>query len=286
MSANHQTQDPLHDIVGIVPAAGTASRLGLLPCSKELLPIEFQDKEQGSGLQLKVVSHFLLEIMRRADVSKAFIILRKEKWDIPAYFGDGKALNMDLAYLTVDLSYGVPYTLDQAYPFVRNNMAALGFPDVLLKPQDSFVRLLNKQRETNSDVVLGLYPTDQPHKMDLVDLNKDGSIKAISVKPSKSTKTKLRYAWQTAVWKPVFTEYLHAFVAQHKKRFSADTSTKTKEEKQELFMGDVFQVAIKDKFNISSVKFHWGDCLDIGTPGDLIKALQRKLSKNRSGYGN
>ena len=128
--------------------------------------------------------------MRRANISRVFIILSKGKWDIPAYFGDGKALDMNLAYLTIDLSYGVPYTLDQAYPFVRNHLVALGFPDVLLKPQDSFIRLLNKQMETNSDVVLGLCLTDQPHKMDVVNLKKNGNIKAISVKPSKSSRAK------------------------------------------------------------------------------------------------
>lgn len=277
MPVNHQRQNPIHELIGVIPAAGAASRLGPLPCSKELLPIGFKDKEQGSRLQLKVVSHYLLENMRRANVSKAFIILREGKWDIPAYFGDGKILNIDLAYLTIDLSFGVPYTLDQAYPFVRNKLVAMGFPDVLLKPQNSFVRLLKKQMETNSDVVLGLYRTDHPHKMDVVDLKKDGSIKSISVKPSKSSKAKLRYAWQTAVWKPVFTEYLHSFVAEHKKRFIANSSIEAKEKAQELFVGDVLKAAIKDKLNINSVMFSKGNCLDIGTSEDLIKALQKSI---------
>lgn len=278
MTVNQQKQNPAYDLVGVVPAAGTAERLGQLPCSKELLPIEFQDKGKGRRSRIKVVSHYLLEKMHRANISKVFIILSKGKWDIPAYFGDGKALDMNLAYLTIDWSYGVPYTLDQAYPFVRNNLVALGFPDVLLKPQDSFVRLLNKQMETDSDVVLGLYPTDQPHKMDVVDLKKNGSIKAISVKPSKSSRAKLRYAWQTAVWKPAFTEYLHAFVAERKKRFSANSAIEAKENERELFVGNVLQAAIKDKFNISLVMFHKGDCLDVGTPEDLVKALQKNFS--------
>ena len=124
-----------------------------------------------------MIGHYLLEKMRLAGITKAYIILRKGKWDIPAYFGDGKILDMHLSYLMMDLPYGVPYTLDQAHPFLKDKLVALGFPDVLLKPQDSFVRLLKKQMETNSDILLGLYPTDQPHKMDVVDLKKDGSIK-------------------------------------------------------------------------------------------------------------
>ena len=46
---------------------------------------------------------------------------------------------------------------------------------------------------------------------------------------------------------------------------------------QELFLGDVFQAAIKDKFNINSVIFSKGNCLDIGTSEDLAKALQYRF---------
>jgi len=36
----------------------------------------------------------------------------------------------------MDLPYGVPYTLDQAYPFVQNATIALGFPDITCEPED------------------------------------------------------------------------------------------------------------------------------------------------------
>lgn len=265
------------EIVGLVPAGGIGKRISPLPCSKELLPVGFHDANENLGLRPKVIAHYLLERMQLAGITKVYIILRKGKWDIPAYFGDGKILDMHLSYLMMDLPYGVPYTLDQAHPFLKDKLVALGFPDVLLKPQDSFVRLLKKQMETNSDILLGLYPTDQPHKMDVVDLKKDGSIKEILVKPSKVSKAKIRYTWQTAIWTTVFTEYLHAFVCEHKKRFSVDFSKKAKEDKHELFLGDVFQAAIKDKFNINSVIFSKGNCLDIGTSEDLAKALQYRF---------
>jgi len=51
----------------------------------------------------KIVSHYLLEKMRRANVSKVYMILRKGKWDIPAYFGDGKMLDMHIGYLLMEL---------------------------------------------------------------------------------------------------------------------------------------------------------------------------------------
>jgi glucose-1-phosphate thymidylyltransferase len=45
------------EIVGIVPAAGQATRISPLPCSKELYPIAFRRGE--SGARPKVVSHYL-----------------------------------------------------------------------------------------------------------------------------------------------------------------------------------------------------------------------------------
>ncbi|MCG6973112.1 MAG: dTDP-glucose pyrophosphorylase, partial [Desulfobacterales bacterium] len=148
-----------------------------------------------------------------ANIEKAFIVLHPGKLDIPAYFGSGKMAGMKLAYLFVDLPIAVPYTLDQAYPFVRNKLVALGFPDIVLHPEDSFVRLITRKMKTEADVVLGLYPTDRPHKMDVVDFDGYGSIRQIHPKPSKLKSNEVHYAWLSAVWTPAFTRYLHEFVS-------------------------------------------------------------------------
>ena len=113
---------------GTIPASGQATRIAPLPCSKELFPIGFRTAQDGRALGPKVVAHYLLEKMRFAGVSKSYIVLRPGKWDIPAYFGDGSALKLHLAYLMMGVPFGVPFTLDQAYPFVRNATVAFGFP--------------------------------------------------------------------------------------------------------------------------------------------------------------
>ena len=117
-------------VIGLLPAAGQARRLSPLPMSKELFPLGLTIGP-GNRCYPKVVSQYLLERMVAAGVGEAFVILRPGKWDIPAYFGDGTAVCMRLAYLTVHVSHGVPFTLDQAYPFVRGETVALGFPDLL-----------------------------------------------------------------------------------------------------------------------------------------------------------
>ena len=72
----------------------------------------------------KVAGHYLLESMKLADISKVYIVLRKGKWDIPAYFGSGKMIDLCIASLMMDLPFGVPYTLDQAFCFIQDAIVA------------------------------------------------------------------------------------------------------------------------------------------------------------------
>ena len=252
----------LHNVIGLIPAGGNASRISPLPCSKELYPIGFRS-DNDNELKPKVVSHNLLEKMRLADITKAFIILRKGKWDIPAYFGDGKMLDMNLAYLMMDLPFGVPYTLDQAYPFIQDDTVALGFPDILFDPDDAYRSLILKKAETNADIVLGLFPAGNPHKTDMVEMNDKGQILGLHIKPEQ---TQLTYTWQIAIWTPVFSRYMHDYVSNIKENTNVN-------HQKELFVGDVIQAAILDDMRVDSVLFKDGSCLDIGTPEDLLKAV-------------
>ena len=77
------------ELIGLLPAGGKAERLQPLPCSKEIYPIGFRLKDGDRGVRPKVVCHYLLEKMRSAGVTKAHIVLREGKWDIPAYLGNG-----------------------------------------------------------------------------------------------------------------------------------------------------------------------------------------------------
>lgn len=257
-------QSPLTDygeVVGLVPAAGTATRIAPLPFSKELYPIGFSFADGDCARSPKVVCHYLLEKMRSANVEKVFIVLRKGKWDIPAYLGDGQMLNMHLAYLMMRLPFGPPYTLDQAYPFVRNARVALGFPDIIFQPDDAFSRLLDRQSSTEADIVLGLFPVHEPSKWDMVELDETFRVRQIVIKPRE---THLRHAWVIAVWTPVFTEFMHEFLAG---------AEATQEDREELSVGDVVQASICNGLRVDSVIFSEGSCLDIGTPDDLVRAV-------------
>ncbi len=264
-------QDTKHyrEVIGLLPAAGLAKRISPLPFSKELYPIGFQKINRENGLRTKVVSHYLLDKMRLAQINKAFFILRKGKWDIPSYFGDGKMLNMHIAYLMMNLPFGVPYTLDQAYPFVQDVIVALGFPDIIFQPDDAFVHLINRQAETNANIVLGVFPVDNCNKWDMVDICDDGRIRQIVIKP---VQTDLRHTWGIAVWTPVFTRFMHEYLAniQNQNTNKVDKFNNTSKQR-ELFVGDVIQAAIENNLQVDGVLFPDDTCLDIGTPEDLLK---------------
>jgi glucose-1-phosphate thymidylyltransferase len=257
-------------IIGLIPAAGYATRLGPLPCSKEILPIGTCDTPDGP--QPKVVSHYLLEKMRRAGITEAIIILREGKWDIPAHYKDGALVDMRLAYLAVPPTPGPPYTLDYAYPFVRDRLVALGFPDILFEPADGFVRLLEHQARTQAEVVLGLFPADRPETMDVVAVNGEGRVEQIVVKPAHTT---LRQTWGIAVWTPAFTEFLHDRLAQ-------GTALP---QPTELHVGNLIQAAIEAGIRVEALAVSERPFLDIGVPEHLAKARAYSRVSIRPGDG-
>lgn len=254
------------DIVGLLPAGGQGTRISPLPVSKELYPIGFHATGADGSLRPKVVCHYLLEKMHLAGVDKAFVIVRPGKWDIPAYFGDGSWLNMRLGYLTVHVPFGIPYTLDQAYPFIQTSLVALGFPDILFEPSDAFVHLITLQAATQAEVVLGLFPTKQHQKAGMVDVDATGRVRRIIEKPSF---TDLQYMWAIALWTPTFTHFLHQYLST----IPHDYGQQLKQ--RELPIGDVIQAAIDAGLRVEAQRFPQGMYLDIGTPEDLIRAIQQ-----------
>lgn len=243
------------EIVGLMPAAGYANRVSShLTCSKEVHPISL-----GDG-KMRVASSFLLESFQDTIATKAYIILRKGKWDIPEYLLDGRAAGIPLAYIVSESTKGVPYTLDKAYPFISDNIIMLGFPDIIFEPLDAFTQLLNQQQTTGADLVLGLFKTDKPEKADMVVFDKNGYLKDIIIKPEQSQQI---YTWIIAVWTPVFTKFMHGQLK--------DKNSPLNHIQGELHIGDIVRSAIKEGMNTSYVQFDSGSFIDIGTPAELKK---------------
>lgn len=218
---------------------------------------------------IRVVSENVLTAMREGGVENAFIVLRDGKWDVPSYLGDGNDVGLNLAYVMMRRPHGTPFTLDDAYPFVKGKTVVMGFPDVLVEPISVFKTLLERERDTGADLVLGLFPARRPNKVDMVDLGADGRPKNIYIKPST---TSLTYTWVSAVWAPSFTEYLHDHVASAEHTWDHRS--------QEMYVGHVFQAALDDGLSVGAACFPDGRCTDIGTPKALREVLRDEYSES------
>lgn len=250
-----------HDLVALVPAAGRATRLGALPCSKEIVPVGARRDPDGTSRAV-VAIHPLLEALHAARVERAFVILRHGKWDIPAFLGGRPELGPELAYLVVEPTRGVPFTLDAAHGFVRGARVALGLPDILFEPVDAFARLIDAFDATRSDAVLGLFPTDAPGRSDMVAHSDGGRVTGIVVKPDH---TDLTMSWILALWGDTFSAFMHDYL----QRWNGAG---------ELHQGQVFQAAIDAGLILEGVTFDEGRFIDIGTPDGLERARTMRIT--------
>ena len=240
------------DPIALIPAAGFATRLGSLPCSKEVLPLGWSPEcPEGKGGPL--IGH-LLERLVLGGIREAIVITRPEKGDIADTLGDGASWGIEIDYLLTGPTLSTIETLDRAYERVRGRSVALGYPDIVFQPADAYSRAIATQRETGADVVLGLFPTNQPEASDMVELDAEGAITALVIKqPDRG----LRYMWSIAVWSARFTDYLH----DHLQRAPTPAN--------EPYVGDVIQSAIRDGFDVRAESFPQGASIDLGTPDAL-----------------
>lgn len=240
------------ETVGLIPAAGRATRLGRLPCSKEVLPVP-----DGRG-GLRPLCADLLEGYAAAGVRRVYVVIRRGKWDIPDVLGDGSQWGLELAYLVTPPTAGSLETVDRAFPYLRNRRVALGFPDILFEPRTALAPLL--ARADAADLVLGLFPTDEPQRCDLVDYGPDGRVRALEIKPRSS---RLRETWMFAVWNPTFTELLHRYA-----RASPAPPDRDRH------VGEAVQAALRGGLRVLGVPVPGGRARDLGTVAALVEHLR------------
>ena len=246
------------DCVGLIPAAGRGTRLGEQSLSKEVLPLP---EECGPPGEDRRVSDCLLEGFRRAGIEQVFWVIREGKWDIPRHYGDGRSRDMAFAWVMMDAPWGTPFSLDQAWPFIKDKTVALGFPDIQFRPLVVYARLLEQLRCSDADVMLAAFPADRPDKFDMLDIAGQGRVLEIQIKPPR---TELQYCWANAVWKPAFSRYMHQFIQQALDEFDLSRHP-------EIYVGTVLQMAMAEGFRVEAVRFPEGRVLDLGTPEDFSR---------------
>ncbi|MCD4696066.1 MAG: hypothetical protein K8S16_07470 [Bacteroidales bacterium] len=251
-----------YQYAAIIPAAGKGSRLSPLPCSKELVPVGLNSTVGGKSFPKPVIS-YLIKSIYQSGVSGIHLVLREGKMDIPAYLKSGDNFGVKISYHLTESDRGVPFTINEAYPFYKDKNILFGFPDILFSPVSALKILKDRlEKSDNADLLLGLFPVSEQLKWDTVIVDNKNQVKQIRIKEPFDKKVK--YAWIIAAWRPAFSAFLHKAINQYHST-GLDTG-------KEVQLGDLIQMAIHSGFKVFGVPFDQGECLDIGTMEGYAKS--------------
>lgn len=159
---------------GIIPAAGTGSRIQPLAFSKELLPVGsyISDGQERP----RAVSEYLVERMVKGGVDKICFVISPGKSDIFDYFGS-QVFAIKIFYAVQPHPAGLCDAIFQAAPLIAGDEdVCIGLPDTIWFPETGLRDLPNQK------LSFLLFPVDHPERFDAVVLDDDGTIRQIQVK--------------------------------------------------------------------------------------------------------
>ena len=159
---------------GIVPAAGSGTRIQPLAFSKELLPVGSR-RENGTE-RPRAVSEYLVERMTRAGADRICFVISPTKSDILRYYGSrfGPA---HMVYAVQQEPRGLCDAIFRAIPLIApSETVVIGLPDTIWFPEDG-LRVLPDDR-----LACLLFPVDHPELFDAVVTAPDGRVLEVQVK--------------------------------------------------------------------------------------------------------
>jgi glucose-1-phosphate thymidylyltransferase len=155
-------------LVGVVPAAGRATRLQPLVGSKEVLPV--------GG---RPVMDYLLDRLEAAGCDEIRVVTRPDKQDVAGHAAarGARVIEGQPECVAASLRLGTAGLRDV-------DTVLFGFPDSLWEPVDGFMRLLAALGD-GTDVALGLFACRELERSDVVVVGADGRVHAVHVKPRR-----------------------------------------------------------------------------------------------------
>jgi dTDP-glucose pyrophosphorylase len=169
---------------GIIPAAGSGSRIQPLAFSKELLPVG--SRHDGAVERPRAVSEYLVERMILGGASKICFVISPGKSDILEYYGAGVA-EAHVSYVVQPQPAGLCDSIFRALPLTQpHEPVMVGLPDTIWFPEDGLALL--------PDDVLSflLFPVERPELFDAVVTDVRGCVTRIQVKEKDAS---TRWVW-------------------------------------------------------------------------------------------
>lgn len=161
---------------GIIPAAGSGTRIQPLAFSKELLPVG--SRHDGKSERPKAVSEYLVERMIAGGATKICFIISPGKSDILEYYG-GSFGPAAVSYVVQPEPAGLCDSIFRALPVVGLDEEVLvGLPDTVWFPADAMKAL------PSGVLSFLLFPVESPEFFDAVLTNEKREVMEIQVKKS------------------------------------------------------------------------------------------------------
>lgn len=155
-------------VVGVLPAAGYATRLQPLDCSKEMLPV--------GG---RPVMDYVVDRMRLGGATELYVVTREEKGDVVAHARDIRAKVVLARPATVTESFAAAIRL-----LDDDDVVLIGWPDTIWEPPDGYLPLVDAV-DGGREIAIGLFHlTADLERSDVVTFTDDGTVTGIHVKPA------------------------------------------------------------------------------------------------------
>lgn len=163
---------------GIIPAAGSGTRIQPLAFSKELLPVG--SRVENGVERPRAVSEYLVDRMLAAGADKLCFVIASGKSDILRYYGPGVGMS-SVSFVVQPRPAGLCDAIFTAVPFVGlDEDVLIGLPDTIWFPEDGFIRL------AGDHLSLLLFPVEQPALFDAVATDGEGWVRRVWVKSAEA----------------------------------------------------------------------------------------------------
>ncbi|HEX5412384.1 MAG TPA: sugar phosphate nucleotidyltransferase [Terriglobia bacterium] len=243
------------EFIGVIPAAGIASRLKPCRYVKELLPVSYiVEGDPGSTMPVPVVE-LSLRALRAASVKRCIIAISDRKPELMRYLGDGSDFGLEFAYVEQSRPTGLAAAVNLAYNWTHGSYCCLVLPDTIVYPSTAMCQLVESMRTDPCNLALAVFPTDTPEQLGPVRFDSLGRVAEVLDKPRS---TDLYNTWAMAVWSPEFSDLLYHQL----------------EESTNLALGEVFDLAVSKGLNVRALWFPQGSFVDVGTGAGITAMLE------------
>ncbi len=210
----------------------------------------------------KPILEHCLNVLKKAGISEAVIVVHYMADAIHQYFGDGKDFGLEIKYAEQGAVLGTGNAVSAVEPYMKDDFLLVNGD--MLFTVDALKTVVDLHCKEKPATTMGVVPVDRPESYGIVELENDRNVKRIVEKPSqKEAPTNLANA---GIY--VFSPGIFAMIKQ-----TSPTS------RGEWEIPDALTLLINEKKPVLAAKIAGEDWIDIGRPWDLLEANRWTLKK-------